>query len=323
MLVDPIGRKLEYLRVSVTDCCNMSCIYCCTGNNKRRNELSRESIVYAVTGGVAAGIRKVRLTGGEPLLRDDIIQLTADIAAIPGLDDLSLTTNGTKLSQLAAQLAFAGLHRVNISLDSLETNNFRRITRGGNLKQTLLGIDTAFSAGLLPVKINMVVMRGINDHEIDIFARLTMERDIHIRFIEYMPMRGQENLWQKHYLSSNEIMLRCETVASLVPLPHDKLSGPAQNFTFAGAKGKIGFITPISRHFCSHCNRLRLTNDGKLKPCLFSDVHIDLLPALNKKKDLLPFFIETTKLKPITINNTSPALQSSVCGPRAMAEIGG
>jgi GTP 3',8-cyclase len=255
-------------------------------------------------------------------MRRDIVRLTAEIARIPGIDDLSLTTNGTKLAQLASPLAAAGLKRVNISLDSLDGHNFNQITRGGKLRVTLNGIEAAFDAGLLPVKINMVVMKGINDHEIEQFARLTLERNIHVRFIEYMPMLGQEESWRTHYLPTSEIMARCSAISRLEPLADDDFHGPARNFRFGAATGRLGFITPVSRHFCEQCNRLRLTSDAKLRPCLFSEVQVDLMPALRKGEDLLPLYLEAARLKP-AFSETSPAALGSTCGPRGMVEIGG
>lgn len=325
-LVDPYGRKLEYLRVSVVDSCNLRCFYCRPGDTCKprsvRGQMSRENIVRAVSAAAAVGIRKIRLTGGEPLIRKDIVELVRDIAQIPGIDDLSLTTNGTLLKTLAAPLAQAGLKRVNISLDSLDGHNFTQITCGGQLQATLDGIDAAFDFGLTPVKINMVVMKGLNDHEVENFARLTLDRDIHIRFIEYMPMLGQEEAWQQHYLPSREIMALCERVAVMEPLPEEDLNGPAKNYRFTGAVGMLGFITPISQHFCSNCNRLRLTSDGKIKPCLFSSDEIDLQAALLGGAELEPLFAEAAARKPAN-SEVSPASRGGACGPQGMVEIGG
>ncbi len=325
-LLDPAGRKIEYLRLSVVDSCNLRCFYCRPGDSceprRARAILDRETLARVVAAAATLGIRKVRLTGGEPLLRPDIVDLTRDIAVIPGIEDLSLTTNGSKLAGLAAPLAAAGLKRVNISLDSLDGKNFSQITRGGRLRATLDGIRAAYSAGLLPVKINMVVMKGINDHEIENFARLTMEKDIHVRFIEYMPMLGQEDPWREHFLPSSEIMARCAALAPLVPVPDTDFHGPARNFRYAGATGRLGFITPVSRHFCRQCNRLRLTSDGKLRPCLFSDVEVDLLPAIKNREDLAPYFYEAVRAKPAA-SDRSPASRGSELGPRGMVEIGG
>lgn len=325
-LIDPFGRKLEYLRVSVVDSCNLRCFYCRPGEGCKprevREQLSRQQIVRAVAAGAAAGIRKVRLTGGEPLMRRDITELVRDIAAISGIDDISLTTNGTLLAGLAGPLADAGLKRVNISLDSLDRNNFAEITCGGKLQATLDGIDAAFAAGLTPVKLNMVVMKGQNDHEIENFARLTLERDLNVRFIEYMPMLGQEDNWRKHYLPSEEIMARCSKVAPMEALPDEDLTGPAKGYRYQGAVGRLGFITPVSQHFCAQCNRLRLTSDGKLKPCLFSGEEIDLAPALAGGEDVVPYFREAAMRKPEHAD-ASPAAQGGSCGPRGMVEIGG
>lgn len=326
VLLDPFGRKLEYLRVSVIDSCNLRCFYCHPGDSCKprsvRVQMNRNQIVRAVSGATAVGIRKVRLTGGEPLVRKDIVDLVKKISAIAGIEDLSLTTNGSMLAELAEPLAAAGLKRVNISLDSLDKDNFKHITRGGKLQATLDGIDAAIEAGLTPVKINMVVIKGINDHEVANFARMTLNRDIHVRFIEYMPMRGQEESWRKHYLASSAIIALCRNIAPLLPVSDEDLHGPARNFRFARAAGSLGFITPVSQHFCADCNRLRLTSDGKLKPCLFAKEEVDLMPALLAGDNLTPLFEAAAKLKP-QHSNTSPAASGSSCGPSGMVEIGG
>lgn len=323
---DSFGRKVEYLRVSVVDNCNMSCFYCRPGDlckpSNVRGQLDRKLIVRAVSAAVEVGIRKVRLTGGEPLVRKDIVELVREIAKIPGIEDLSLTTNGSLLAGLAKPLAEAGLNRVNISLDSLDRDNFNYITQGGQLEATLDGINAAAASGLTPIKINVVVMKGINDHEVVNFARMTMDRDIHVRFIEFMPMRNQDESWRKHYLPSAAVMALCEEIAPLISLAEEDLHGPARNFCFAGAAGKLGFITPISRHFCAECNRLRLTSDGKLKPCLFTPQEVDLMPALLAGHDLASLYREAAKQKP-EHSDISPAAQGSSLGPRGMREIGG
>ncbi|EEG76650.1 GTP 3',8-cyclase MoaA [Dethiobacter alkaliphilus] len=325
-LLDPLGRKLEYLRVSVVDSCNLRCFYCSPGESCKprslRGQLSREHIVRAVTAAAKAGIKKVRLTGGEPLVRRDIVGLVHDIAQIEGIEDLSLTTNGTLLKDLAEPLAAAGLKRVNISLDSLDGHNFEQITCGGQLQATLDGIDAAFDAGLTPVKINMVVMKDLNHHEVENFAKLTLDRDIHVRFIEYMPMLGQDDVWRRHYLPSSEIMELCNGVLPMEAVPEEDLNGPARNFRFPDAVGLLGFITPVSQHFCANCNRLRLTSDGKLKPCLFSANEIDLQPALAANADLGPYYQSAAQNKPAN-SDVSPASQGSACGPQGMVEIGG
>lgn len=325
-LLDPYGRKLEYLRVSVVDRCNLRCFYCSPGEackpRSLRTQLGREHLVQIVTAAAKVGIRKVRLTGGEPLVRKDIVELVRDIARIPGIDDLSLTTNGTLLQDLALPLAEAGLNRVNISLDSLDSHNFKQITRGGKLQATLDGIDAAFNAGLTPVKINMVVMKDLNHHEVENFAKLTLDRDIHVRFIEYMPMLGQDDAWRQHYMPSSQIMELCSNVLPMESLPEEDLNGPARNFRFSQAVGSLGFITPVSQHFCANCNRLRLTSDGKLKPCLFSAEEVDLLPALEAGDDLAPYFQNAAAHKPAS-SDVSPASRGGACGPQGMVEIGG
>ncbi|MCR3922271.1 MAG: GTP 3',8-cyclase MoaA [Firmicutes bacterium] len=325
-LVDPIGRKIEYLRVSVVDSCNLHCFYCSPKEACRprtvRDQLSKEQIIRVIAAAAELGIRKIRLTGGEPLIRKDIVEIVRDVAQINGIEDLSLTTNGTLLAQLAKPLKEAGLKRVNISLDSLDETNFATITHGGDIKTTLTGIDAAVEVGLTPIKINMVVIKDVNDHEIESFARMTLEKDIHVRFIEYMPLLGQEASWKQHFLSSAEIMSYCASVAELEALPEDDAHGPAKNYKFAGAKGILGFITPISQHFCATCNRLRLTSDGKIKPCLFAEDVVDLMPALIAGQNLHPLFLEAVSRKPLH-EDISPASLGGVFGPQGMVDIGG
>ncbi|MCW3489504.1 GTP 3',8-cyclase MoaA [Dethiobacter alkaliphilus] len=326
VLLDTFGRKMEYLRVSVVDSCNLRCFYCSPGQackpRSLRRQLSREHIVRAISTAAKVGIRKVRLTGGEPLVRKDIVSIVHDIAQIPGINDLSLTTNGTLLKDLASPLAAAGLKRINISLDSLDSSNFEQITCGGQLRATMDGIDAAFAAGLTPVKINMVVMKNLNHHEVERFAKLTKEKDIHIRFIEYMPMLGQDDTWRKHYLPTSEIMSLCSTVSRLEAVEQEELNGPARNFRYPEAVGILGFITPVSQHFCSNCNRLRLTSDGKLRPCLFAAEEVDLLPALESGKDLVHYYQKAALNKPAN-SDVSPASRGAKKGPLGMVDIGG
>ena len=224
-------------------------------------------------------MRKVRITGGEPLVRRNITDLIKMIKGIEGIHQLSMTTNGILLERYAEPLAEAGLDRVNVSLDSLKPDRFREITRGGVLDAVLRGIEAAEKAGLTPIKINMVPMRGVNDDEIAEFAKMTLTSPYQVRFIEFMPF-VTEDMWNREkFISTEEIQSRVEQVGTLLPAKM-KRSGPARYFTFEGAAGVIGFISPISNHFCKECNRLRLTADGKLRPCLFSETEIDLKPAL-------------------------------------------
>jgi cyclic pyranopterin phosphate synthase len=240
----------------------------------RYEEIGRVLRIAALT-----GVRKIRITGGEPLVRKNITYLVKMIKNIEGIDDLSLTTNGILLERYAGPLAEAGLDRVNVSLDSLKPERFREITRGGDMDAVLKGIDAAEKAGLVPVKINMVPIRGLNDDEIESFAKMTVNAQYQVRFIEFMPF-GSRGVWSpERVVSSDETRSVVETIGPLTPVRVRK-SGPARYFKFDGAAGVLGFISPLSNHFCKECNRLRLTADGKLRPCLFSETEIDLKPAL-------------------------------------------
>ncbi|MGQ9626297.1 MAG: GTP 3',8-cyclase MoaA [Anaerolineae bacterium] len=284
---DDFRREISYLRVSITDRCNLRCVYCMppSGVHLRSHEeiLSYEEIACVVRAAAELGIHKVRLTGGEPLVRAGLVNLVEMLAAIPGIDDLSMTTNGTLLAAYAHDLKEAGLKRVNVSLDTLRPERFQRITGRAGLDKVLEGIAEARKAGLEPVKINIVVLRGLNDDEIVDFARLTLEEGWHVRFIEMMPL-GAGPIWAKdRYVSATEIRRQLEK--ELAPLQPARLSaggGPARYFRLPRASGTIGFISPISEHFCATCNRLRLTADGRLRPCLLSDHEIDLRPLLRQ-----------------------------------------
>jgi cyclic pyranopterin phosphate synthase len=241
--------------------------------------LSYEEIVRVIRIAAVIGVRKVRITGGEPLVRKDVAYLIATIRNIEGIKDLSLTTNGILLSRYADKLVEAGLERINISLDSLRPDRYEEITRGGDLNLVLRGIEAAEKAGLKPIKINMVPIRGLNSDEIEEFAKITLKFPYQIRFIEFMPF-GTEGLWNtEKFISTDEIKSIVEGIGPLTPVKL-KRSGPARYFRFESAPGVVGFISPISHHFCGECNRLRLTADGKLRPCLFSETEIDLKPAL-------------------------------------------
>ncbi len=282
---DKFDRIIDYLRISVTDRCNLRCVYCMPGEGVRlihfQDILSYEEIVRVVRIASRLGVRKVRLTGGEPLVRKDLPHLIEAIAGIEGIEDISLTTNGLLLSRLAGTLAAAGLKRVNISLDSLDPERYREITRGGNINDVREGIRAAENAGLHPIKINMVAIRGVNDDEIVRFARWTAFALYDVRFIELMPF-GRGNHWSREeILSAEEMKGGISAVAPLIPVKA-RSSGPARYYRFPGALGTIGFISPVSHHFCNSCNRLRLTADGKLRPCLFSDEEIDLKLAMRQ-----------------------------------------
>lgn len=281
--MDAFGRAIDYLRVSVTDQCDLRCQYCrpTTLPLARRLDhiLSAADFVAIVQAAATLGIRKVRLTGGEPLLRRDILDLVRGLSAIPGIEDLSLTTNALHLAGLAADLATAGLTRVNISLDSLQADRFTSIAGAAGLERVLQGIAAAQTAGLSPLKVNMVVMRGVNDDEIGDFAARTIDSDWHVRFIEVMPFSGGSN---SLLVPAKEILAR---LPNLVPDASVLGHGPARMYRLPGARGTVAVISPVSEHFCGGCNRLRLTADGKLRPCLLNEGEVDLLPALRTTRD--------------------------------------
>jgi cyclic pyranopterin phosphate synthase len=242
---------------------------------KRKEILRYEEIIRIVDIAISLGVKKIRITGGEPLGRKNIVYLISSLSALKGIQDISMTTNGMFLEKYADELAHAGLNRVNVSLDSLKHERFTHITRGGSLEAVLRGIDTAERAGLVPIKINMVPIKGFNHDEIGEFSKLTLRKPYQVRFIEFMPI-GSREMWEPDkYIPLNEIKNQVENTGPLYPVKLRR-SGPAQYFKFKGALGVIGFINAISHQFCSECNRLRLTADGKLRPCLFSETEIDL-----------------------------------------------
>lgn len=277
---DSFQRPINYLRISVTDRCNLRCVYCAPAGNIHHiphNEmLTYEEISVVTQTAAELGISKVRLSGGEPLFRADVAKLIHMLGQVPGLEEISLTTNGVLLQHHAAELKQAGLQRINVSLDTLNREKFQQITGLAKLDQVLEGINAANKAGLQPVKVNMVVIGGLNDNEVAEFARLTRDDGWHVRFIELMPF-GETHL---QFIGLEDIMCRIKPLGNLSPCSAPKGNGPAKYYRFDGATGTLGFITPISRHFCFQCNRLRLTANGKLLPCLMSENGVDLLPSL-------------------------------------------
>jgi cyclic pyranopterin phosphate synthase len=282
---DSFQRPINYLRISVTDRCNLRCIYCMPAEGvtlmSHSDVLSYEEIFRVVEAAAELGINKIRLTGGEPLVRLGVPSLVKMIAGIGAINDIALTTNGILLSKYAAELKEAGLNRVNVSLDTLKPEKFLQITRCGELGDTLSGIETAQRVGLDPVKINVVVMAGVNDDEIIDFARKTVRDGWHVRFIEHMPVLDDEQMIPRLF-SVNEIREKIETLGKLEPCRVEVGNGPAKYYRLPGAAGTIGFITPVTEHFCYQCNRLRLTADGKLRPCLLSEEEIDVREALRR-----------------------------------------
>jgi cyclic pyranopterin phosphate synthase len=279
-LADAFDRRITYLRVSVTDRCNLRCLYCMPEAGlpwiPKREILTYEEIVHVVSAAASVGVRSVRLTGGEPLVRRDLVTLVRSLSSIPGVDDISLSTNGLLLADLVEDLADAGLRRVNISLDTLREDRFFSIARRPGLDRVLTAIEASIEAGLAPVKINCVVMRGQNDDELADFAELTRERAIYVRFIEVMPVEDNLDLQRDAYVSSDEILERVRSTCDLEPVRGPGGNGPARYFAFRGAAGAVGVISPLSHDYCETCNRVRLSADGRLRLCLFGDHEIDL-----------------------------------------------
>jgi cyclic pyranopterin phosphate synthase len=300
LLVDSHGRVLRDLRVSVTDRCNFRCMYCLPETEAAQNFyrghwarmpnpapitqqwvprstlLTFEEIERFVTLMVARGIQKIRLTGGEPLLRHDLELLVGRLAKIPGIEDLAMTTNGFLFAGKARALRDAGLRRVSFSMDSLDRDNFRKMTGRDGLAEVLKAIDVAQQLGFSPLKVNGVVIRGINDHEIESLAEFARERDLSFRFIEFMPLDSAQ-AWQKEMVvSGREILERLQARFDLKPVVSDNASSTSKRWQFADGRGEIGIIAPVSEPFCGHCNRIRLTADGKVRTCLFSVVEHDL-----------------------------------------------
>jgi cyclic pyranopterin phosphate synthase len=288
-LIDNFGREISYLRVSITDRCNYRCIYCKPEEQfefiPHEEILRYEEIVEIIEESVNLGVTKVRITGGEPLARKGVVDFIKKLREIKKLEDISLTTNGFFLSEYAEKLKDAGLNRVNISLDSLQEEKYKRITRGGSLEKALKGIDSALKAGLLPIKINTVLIRGINDDEVEDFVRLTLGRPLNIRFIEFMPS-GEvlKDNYRDKFISVLEIKESLAEKYSFKPIDINSGNGPAKYYQIKGGQGTIGFITALSQHFCKTCNRIRLTSEGKLRPCLFSNMEVDIKQAIRNAK---------------------------------------
>lgn len=323
---DSYERSIDYLRISVTDKCNLNCVYCMPKKGikyfKESEVLTSEEIVRFVRIAKKQGLRKVRITGGEPLMKKDITMLISSIKQI-GIQDLSLTTNGIMLSELAGELKRAGLDRVNISLDSMTADRYKTITNGGDINCVWEAIKEAEKVGLTPLKINVVPIRGFNDADILSFASLTFDKNYHIRFIEFMPV-GCNEIWRKDKcISSAEVIEIISKLGNLERLEF-KGKGPSRNYRIKGAKGVIGIISPLSDHFCGFCNRLRLTTDGKIKPCLFSKVAIDIKTPMRSgasDREIEKLFFNSIKVKP-----QRHLFQEDVASswlPEAMSKIGG
>ncbi len=285
-MIDKYNREINYLRVSITDRCNLRCIYCMPKEGVsflgHQDILSYEEVLRVVNAAVQTGIVKVRVTGGEPLVRRGVIDFLASLNKISALKDISLTTNGILLEDYADDLVKAGIKRINVSLDSLVAEKYRTITRGGELARVYRGIEKSHEAGLSPIKINIVAIKGFNDDEVVDFAKLTIDKPYQVRFIEFMPIgtAALENGFR--YLSHDTIFEKINDFSPLEAVTRDRgnTDGPARLYKIKGGKGEIGFISAMSHAFCGTCNRLRLTADGHLRACLLSDEEVDLKTPL-------------------------------------------
>lgn len=279
---DPFGRNIEYLRLSLTERCTLKCAYCRAqeGVCPKKSELTADEFLRIVRACAALGVKKVRLTGGEPMLRRDLIEIIAGVRAVPGIREIALTTNAQHLPGQVAALKAAGLDRLNISVDSLIPERYARITGGGSLEKVLTGIDEALAAGFAPIKLNAVLLRGVNDDEADAFIALTKDRPIHMRFIEYMPL-GESD--QANLRVPGDELLAARPY--LEPLPPLYRSQPARDYRLPGAAGRVGFINPVSHKFCTLCNRIRVMSDGMLRPCLGDNLEFSLKEALESGDD--------------------------------------
>jgi cyclic pyranopterin phosphate synthase len=279
-LADAFRRPISYLRISVTDRCNLRCTYCMPEAGlpwiPNADVLTFDEIERIVRAAAGVGVRSLRLTGGEPLVRPNLAHLVRRLAAIDGIEDIALSTNGMLLPELVRDLAAAGLRRVNVSLDTLRSDRFEKIARRPGLERVIAGIDAALAAGLAPVKLNCVVMRGVNDDELLDFAELARDRAVYVRFIEMMPVHENLAEQREQYLSAADILERIRATGELAPVDGPGGNGPARYFAQPGARGAIGVISPLSHDYCERCNRVRLSADGRLRLCLFGDYEIDL-----------------------------------------------
>lgn len=322
--LDQFGRSIEYLRISVTDKCSFRCLYCMPVAGlqwlPKSEILTYEEIAEIVAQLAPAGLSRVRITGGEPTIRPRLEALIAMLRAIEGITDIALSTNGVRLGELAADYRSAGLDRVNMSADSLRPDRIRAIARRSVDFDPVAAARAASRAGLAPVKINMVVMRGINDDEIEDFARLTIDNQWHVRFIELMPVGEMRDVTWQHVVASDEVLDRAAALGPLEPaLDGPRGNGPADYYRLHGAAGTIGVITPMTHTYCSRCNRVRLTADGRLRTCLFGEHEVDLREPLRAGRDIVPLFREALARKPLE----HALLQMKTGGLRALSQVGG
>ncbi|MEP7066947.1 MAG: GTP 3',8-cyclase MoaA [Gemmatimonadota bacterium] len=322
--IDQFGRRIEYLRISVTDRCNFRCTYCMPLEGlpwlPREEILTYEEITEIVRQLAPLGVTRLRITGGEPTIRPQLATLITMLHAVPGIEDIALSTNGVKLPEMADELKAAGLDRVNMSADSLRPERIRAIARRSFPFSPIDAASAAERAGLGPVKLNVVVMRGINDDEVEDFARLTLEHPWHVRFIELMPVGEMASLTSDHVVPSDELLVR---LSSIAPLEADagpaRGNGPAAYYRFAGAPGSVGVITPMSHTYCGDCNRVRLTANGRLRTCLYGDEEVSFRDALRAGEPLAPVYAAALAAKP----KEHALLQMRVGGLRALSQVGG
>ncbi len=327
-LYDPLNRCIDYLRVSITDHCNLSCVYCKPRAQMKmlhhRDILRYEEIRRIISVAVPLGIAHIRITGGEPLVRRGVMDFLGSLKQVSGIQDISLTTNGLLLEEMAEGLREAGISRLNISLDSLNAQRFREITGSDGWQRVWRGINRAEELGFSPIKINMVPVKGINDDEIAAFARLTLDRALHVRFIEFMPIGANDRWRTDACVTAGEARAVIEReFGSLQAFTAARSAGPSDNYQVAGARGVIGFISPISKHFCASCRRLRLTADGRIRPCLLSDTEIDVKSPLRggcDDRELERLLRLALEIKPERHYITETM---NGCYQRTMSKIGG
>jgi len=297
-MIDKYNRTIDYMRLSVTDRCNLRCKYCMpeSGVSKKLHKeiLRHEELIEIVKAGALIGIKKIRLTGGEPLIRKNIVELVQEISNVEGINEVTMTTNGLLLKSYLNDLKEAGLTRINLSLDTLNPERYKNITRGGNIEEVLACIPLILEAGLRPLKINVVLIGGFNEDEINDFVELTRHQNIEVRFIELMPI-GEASRWTNDKFVSNQKVLE---VSELIKIEKTHPSSPAEYYQLKGGVGKIGLINPISCSFCVDCNRIRVTSDGKVKPCLHSDQEIELMEALRNHEDIVKILRDAVTSKP-------------------------
>jgi len=324
---DQFGRSIRYLRISVTDRCNLRCTYCMPEEGlewiPKPEMLSYEEVAEIVRQMAAMGLERVRLTGGEPLIRRDLSTLVEMIAAVPGIDDISLSTNAILLPRFADELREAGVDRLNISLDTLRRDRFEEIARRSarRFDETMAGLEAAEKAGFSPIKINCVVLGGLNDDEVVDFAAVTRERPWHVRFIELMPVGRNLHLTDR-FVSTDVVLRKIEEIEDLAPDPGPVGNGPARYYRYPGAPGTIGVITPLSHNYCERCNRMRLTADGRLRTCLFGDHEVDLRGPLRETGSIGAAVAEALAGKPKR-HYLELGTAAGSGGLSALSEVGG